>query len=310
MNRTPRRLFRWIDDARADAVCAVRGFVSRPGVPVVALLTLAIGIGASTAILSAVDGVLLTPPSYPTGERLVALWERRPTGERNALSTRSYLAYANETGVFERVAPTVGPVGGISLTGGDRPVLLRGFRVGVAYFDILGAQAALGRTFTGEEGQPGGDRVVVLSHALWSSQFGSERSLIGSSIVLNGQPHTVIGVMPADSPFDRSWVQLWLPLVISDDSAKRTDHWLLSFTGGALGLLKPGVSIEQARARLSGVSARLAEVYPDTNTGWSVDAQPFGTAVVGTDLRQSLYLLLGASAACSCWRASTWRTSS
>jgi putative ABC transport system permease protein len=291
---TPRRPFQWIDDATTDARCAIRGFVSRPGIPVVALLTLAIGVGATTTILSVVNAVILKQPSYPTGDRLVALWEKRPSGERNALSTRSYLAYAEESGVFEHMVPTVGPVGGIALTGGDRPVLLRGFRVGVRYFNILGAHAALGRTFSVVDGQPASSRVVVLSHALWNSQFGADRSLIGRSIVLNGRPHMVIGVMPADSPFDRSWVQLWLPLVIDDDSIKRTDHWLMSFTGGALGLLKPGVSIEEARARLSAVSTRLAQVYPETNKGWGVDAVPFGTAVVGDDLRQSLYLLLGA----------------
>ncbi len=284
---------RWIDDTRADVACGVRGFAARPGVPAVAVLTLAIGIAASTAILSAIDSVFLTPLSYPAGDRLVVLWERRPTGERNALSTRSYLAYAGEGGVFERVAPTVGPVGGIALTGGDHPVLLRGFRVGVEYFDILGTKAWLGRTFRRDD-ERGGTRVVVLSHGLGAAQFGSDRNLIGRSILLNGEPHTVIGVMPADGPFDRSWVQLWLPLAIDDAAAQRTDHWLASLTGGALALLKPGVSIDQARAALDVVSSRLARVYPDTNTGWSVEIQSFASALVGEDLRRSLYLLVAA----------------
>lgn len=294
MPRLKQRSLGWFDDAKTDVRYALRGFVANPGITVVALLMLAIGIGASTAIVSAVNAVLLKPPAYPTADRLVAMWERRPTGERNAITTRSYLAYTGESSVFERAAPTVGPFGGVTLTDGEQPVWLRAFRVGASYFDMLGASATLGRTFVADDDLPGRNRVVVLSHALWTSQFGSDPTLIGRPIQLDKEAYTVVGVMPPNSPFDRSWVQLWLPQVLGPDHVNRTDHWMFSFTGGALALLKPGVTLERARAELDAVSARLAATYPDTNRGWGVDIESYGTAIVGDDLRQSLYLLLGA----------------
>lgn len=132
MSRPGHRTLEWLDDAKADVRYALRGFAADPGITAVALLTLAIGIGASTAIASVANAVLLKAPAYATADRLVAMWERRPTGERNAMTTRSYLAYAGESAVFERAAPTVGPSGGVTLTGGRSPVWLSAFRVGAS----------------------------------------------------------------------------------------------------------------------------------------------------------------------------------
>jgi putative ABC transport system permease protein len=287
------RRMMWLDDLWRDTQYAVRVFARTPGITLVAIVTLAIGIGATTAIVSAVNAVILKSLPYPTADRLIAISERRPTGELNAMTTRNYLAYTNLPAIFERAAATRGPFGGVTLTDGRTPVFLRAFQVGASYFDLLGAQAILGRTFVAGDDQPGRDRVVVLSHALWASQFGSDTALIGRPIHLDGEPYTVIGVMPA-RPFDDSWVQLWMPLAFDGARLSRTDHWLFSFTGAALGLLRPGVTLERARAELTAVSTQLAAIYPDTNKGWGVEIESYDKAIVSKDVRQSLYLLLGA----------------
>jgi putative ABC transport system permease protein len=162
------------------------------------------------------------------------------------------------------------------------------------FFDILGAKAALGRTFLSGDDRPGRDRVVVLSHKLWASRFGSDASLLGRSIRLDGEPYTVVGVMPPNSSFDRTYTQIWLPLSFGPDRMTRNAHWLLSLTGGALALLKPGVTLERARAEMEAIGVRLSTDYPNTNKGWSSVVEPYASIVVGKDLRQSLYLLFAA----------------
>jgi putative ABC transport system permease protein len=289
-----RRWVRWLDEANMDVRFALRSFGATPGITAVALLTITIGIGASAAMFSAMDAVLLRASPYATADRLVVLWERRPSGERNAMSTRSYRAYTDQPSLFERSAATVGPFGGVTLTGGESPVLLRAIRVGASYFDIFGSRALLGLTFVPGDDLPGRDHVIVLSHALWVSRFGSDRTLVGRSIQLDGEPYTVVGVMPPESPFDRSWIQVWMPLAFGPDRVSRNDHWIFSFTGGAVALLKPGVTIDSARAELSVVANRLGRTYPDSHKGWGVELEPYDAAIVGKDLRRSLYVLLGA----------------
>jgi len=272
----------------------VRVLHKNPGVTAVALLTLALGIGANTAIFSLVYAALLQPLPYPHADRIVGIWEQRPTGERNAITTLNYLDYANQSTVFERVAATTGCCAAVTLNGGAQPIELFALRVSAPYFDILGVKAALGRTFVSGDDQPGRDHVVILSHALWTSQFGADETLIGRAIRLDGDSYTVVGVMPADSPFGRSWTQIWLPLSFPPERMIRHNHWLLTSTGGALGLLKPGVTLERARTELQAISARLATDYPDTNKGWGVVVEPYAAIIVGKTVRQSLYLLLAA----------------
>jgi putative ABC transport system permease protein len=164
--------------------------------------------------------------------------------------------------------------------------------VTAAYFDILGARAELGRTVVAGDDQPGRDHVVVLSHKLWVSQFGADPGLIGQPIRLNGDSYTVVGVMPANSPFDRSLNQLWISLAFPPERMTRANHWLVSVTGGAVGLLKPGITVAQARAELDSVAARIARDHPETNSGWGVIVEPYGR--VGVALKQLLTLLLTA----------------
>ncbi len=258
-----------------------------PGFTAVALLTLALGIGANTTIFSFVDGVLLNPLPYPDAERIVRVQEKRPDGGINGISTLNYLDWEQQNTVFEYLAGAQG--WSPTLSGTDQPVLLRGSRVSPHYFDVEGMQPALGRNFREEEGQLGKDKVVILSHALWESRFGSDPAIIGRSIRLNGEPHLVIGVMPGGTVFDRTYAQLWKPLAFEPSNMTRNFHWF-----GALAKLKRGVTIQQARAQMETIGARIAQAYPDSNQGWSVAVDPLSETVVGPDVRTSLYVLLAA----------------
>jgi hypothetical protein len=257
----------WIDAVTQDVRYAIRMYRKNLGVTTVALLTLALGIGANTAIFSIVDAVLLEPLPYPHSDRIVGIWERRPGGQPMAMTTLNYLDYATQSTVFEHIAATTGCCAYVMLGDGPAPERLNGLHVSPPYFDILGARAALGRTFLAGDDQPGRDHIVVLSHTLWASHFGSDATLVGRPIRLDGESYTVVGVMPENSPFDRTYTQIWLPLAFGPDRMNRRIHWLLSLTGGALVLPKPGVTLERARAEMETIAARLSAAYPNTNKG-------------------------------------------
>jgi putative ABC transport system permease protein len=276
-----------------DLRYALRGLRRSPGVAAVILLTLAIGIGVNTAIFSFVDAILLKPLPYPNADRIVGIWERRPSGQPNSMTTLNYLDYARQNSVFERIAATTGCCG-LTILNGEPAVTLFALHVSPQYFDVFGASAALGRTFAAGDDEPGRDHVIVLSHRAWASRFGSDPALVGKAVRINGEPHTVIGVMPEHGPFDRMIVEAWLPLTFTPDRMNRTSHWLLWLTGGAIARLKPGVTIEAARADLDAIGARMSVDYPDTNKGWSAVVEPYATIVAGRDLQRSLWVLLAA----------------
>jgi putative ABC transport system permease protein len=276
-----------------DLRYALRGLRRSPGVAAVILLTLAIGIGVNTAIFSFVDAILLKPLPYPNADRIVGIWERRPSGQPNSMTTLNYLDYARQNSVFERIAATTGCCG-LTILNGEPAVTLFALHVSPQYFDVFGASAALGRTFAAGDDEPGRDHVIVLSHRAWASRFGSDPALVGKAVRINGEPHTVIGVMPEHGPFDRMIVEAWLPLTFTPDRMNRTSHWLLWLTGGAIARLKPGITIEAARADLDAIGARMSVDYPDTNKGWSAVVEPYATIVAGRDLQRSLWVLLAA----------------
>jgi len=192
-----------------------------PGFAIIALLTLALGIGANTAIFSFVDGVLLKPLPYENADRIVRVLERPPRGERNGISTLNFLDWQKDNSIFDFMAAQTG--GPATLTGVSEPVQLRGARVSSSYFEIFGIKAALGRTFLPDADQLGKDRVVILSHALWISQFGGNPSIINRTILLDNEPHTVIGGLPAGSAFDRAFNQLWRPLAFEPSNMTRNE---------------------------------------------------------------------------------------
>jgi putative ABC transport system permease protein len=279
-----------VNELVQDARFAWRTLSSSPGFTIVAVLTLAIGIGANTAIFSFVDGVLLKPLPYAEPDRIVRVLEKPPGGGRNGISTLNYLDWERDNKVFEYMAAQTG--GSVTLTGIQEPVQLRGGRVSARYFDIFGIKASLGRTFMAGEDQQGKDHVVVLSHALWESQFGADRTIIGRTIRLDGEPYLVIGVLPEGGAFDRAFAQIWRPLTFEPQNMTRNFHWFGSFA-----LLKRGVSLEKARAGMDAIGARIARDYPDSNKGWGVGIDLLSETIVGRQLRQSLYVLLAAVAA-------------
>ncbi len=270
-----------------DLRYSLRALRKSPGFTAVALLTLALGIGANTAIFSFVDGVLLNPLPYPDPGRIVRVAEKRPDGGPNGISTLNYLDWEKQNTVFEYIAAQTS--WSATLSGIAQPVLLRGSRVSPHYFDIEGMKPALGRNFREEERQLGKDKVVILSYTLWQSQFGLDPNILGSSLRLNNEVYQVIGVMPRGTVFDRTYAQIWKPLAFEPANMTRNFHWF-----GAMAKMKPGVTLQQARAQMEGIGARISQAYPDSNQGWSVFVDLLSSTIVDAGTRTSIYVLLSA----------------
>ncbi len=275
--------------ARHDLRYAVRLLRNSPGFSAVAIATIALAIGANTAMFSVVNGLLLRPLPYPESDRIVRVLERLPGGGLNGISTLNYLDWTNQNTVFEYMAAEAG--WRATLTGGSEPVLIRGARASAHYFDIFGAKAALGRTFLPGEDQLGKNHVVLLSHALWESRFGADPSILGRDIVLNGEAYTVIGVLQKGGPFDRAAAQLWTPLAFQPSNMTRDFRWL-----GASAKLKPGVTLEQAQAGMDVIGRRLATAYPDSNKGRSAAVDRLANVLIGPDLHTAVTVLFAATA--------------
>ncbi|HLK18111.1 MAG TPA: ABC transporter permease [Bryobacteraceae bacterium] len=267
---------------------ATRTLLRAPGFTIVALLTLALGIGANTAIFSFVNGVLLKPLPYQDPHSIVLVWEKTPDGYSNGISTLNYLDWKHQNSVFQEMA-AVRFGGAVTLTGSGEPAQLTAGIVSAPYFDIFGVRPALGRTFASDEDQAGKSQVVILSHRLWQSRFGADPGILGRKLTLNGKPTTVIGVLPAHGPFDRSYAQLWIPLEFQPHDMTRDYHWIMSFAR-----LKPGVTLEKAQAQMDTIGARIADAFPESNKGWGVRVERFEDQLVGRQLRRSLYVLLAA----------------
>ncbi len=270
-----------------DIRYAGRTLLKSPGFTLVAIITLALSLGANTAIFSFVNAVLLKPPSYPEPDRIVRVLEAPPGGGRNGISTLNFLDWQKENTCFDFMAAITG--GSVSMTGTEEPVQIPGYRVSARHFDILGMHAALGRMFAEGEDQPGKDHVAILGNGLWRSQFGGDPKVIGRSIILDGEAHTIIGVLPAGTPLERGWAKIWRPLTFKPDNMTRNFHWF-----GAIARLKQGVTLEQARAQMDAIGKRIAADFPDSNKGWGVGVDRLVDTMVGNELRQSLYVLLAA----------------
>ncbi len=270
-----------------DVRYAIRVLRNSPGLSAVAIATIALAIGANTAMFSFVNGLLLRPLPYPESDRIVRVLERLPNGGLNGISTLNYLDWTNQNAVFEYMAAEVG--WRATLTGGDEPVSIRAARVSAHYFDVFGAKPALGRTFLPGEDQPGKDRVVLLTHVLWESRFGSDPSMLGRDIQLNGEAYTVIGVLQT-GPFDRAAAQIWTPLAFQPSNMTRDFRWL-----GASARLKPGVTLEKARGEMGVIGRRLANAYPNSNKGWGIAVDRLADVLIGPGLRTAVTVLFAAT---------------
>ena len=264
-----------------------------PGYTAVAMATLALGIGANTAVFSFVDNVLLKPLPYPDPDRIVRVIQRHASGVPFPATTLDLLDWQKQTGIFEFVAGQTG--WSATLTGSDgsgdaEPVLLRGAQVSASFYGISRIKPLLGRTFLPEEDQYGKDHVVILSHNLWITRFGGDRNIIGRGILLDNAAYTVVGVMPEGSIYDRTALQIAKPLGFSPGEMTRSLHWIV-----AAGRLKPGVTLEQARSRMSALAVRFEKEYPESNHGFGILVDRLGDVTVGPELRTSLYVLFAAA---------------
>src|SRR5215470_285719 len=280
------------DEMFQDLRYGVRMLRTHPGFTAVAALTLALGIGANTAIYSVVNAVVLRPLPFNGTDRLVALWETNPQNKQNEVAAANFLDWREQQSVFEQLAAL--SYASLALTGGDEPERLQAAVVTPGFFSALGTPASLGRVFLPEEEKPGAARVVVLSDGLWRRRFAADPNLIGKTITLNGVNRTVAGVMPPDFrlqfPIQRE-IDLWLPRIFTTElSANRVAHFLYVFAR-----LKPSVTTVQAQAEMEAVAQRLAQQYPNTNTNVSVRLNPLQEQIVGA-VRRPLLILLGAVA--------------
>jgi putative ABC transport system permease protein len=271
-----------------DVRHSIRTLRHSPGFAAIAILTLAIGIGANTAIFSFVDAMLLKPLPYPDADRIVRVMEKPPRGERNGISTLNFLDWQKDNTVFDFMSAQTGD--NITLTGGSEPVQLRGAQVSAGYFKVFGVEAALGRTFLPDEDQLGRNQVAVISHTLWMTQFGGDPSIVNRTVLLNNEPHTIIGVMPAASPFGDGFQQIWRPLAFKPSNMTRDFHWMISFAR-----MKDGVTLAQARANMDAIGKRIENDFPDSNKGWGVVVEPYADTLINAQSRAILLLLISST---------------
>ncbi|HKP86529.1 MAG TPA: ABC transporter permease [Blastocatellia bacterium] len=234
-----------------------RMLAKRPAFTAIALITLALGTGANTAIFSVVNAVLLRPLPFNNSDQLVRIWETFLPDGWGSVSAANFKDWREQNDVFSQI--TAYQSGNFNLQGSDSPERVSGAAVSANFFDTLETQPLIGRGFLAAEEQPGNHRVVVLSHQLWRRNFGASQQIIGQSIPLNGESFTVVGVAPADFRFPFRTVELWVPLAFTPEQwANRGSHAYLT-----LGRLKPGVSLAQAREQMSAIASSLAAQYTE-----------------------------------------------
>ncbi len=268
---------------------ALRMLRKHPGFTLIAVLTLALGIGANTAIFSLLDGVLLRPLPYQEPERLALIWEdaTKIGFPRDTPAPANYADWKAQNQTFEDMAAL--DFRGFNLTGDGEPEKLNAFGVTSNFFPLLGVKPALGRNFLPAEDQPGANKVAIISHRLWQNRFGGDREILNREILLNDEKVRVVGVMPPGFQFYQNYISLWVPSAFtSSELANRGNHFLT-----VVGRLKPGVTIAQADADIKSIMQRIAQAYPN-------DAQGLGSVVVSLreeltgNVQQSLMILLAA----------------
>jgi predicted permease len=266
-----------------DLRYGIRMLLKQPGFTLIAVLTLALGIGANTAIFSIINGVLLRPLAYHEPERLVTLLQ----GGRSAVSAANFLDFRSGSQSFAQMAAA--EAWGGTLSGNDRPEAISGLLMGDGLFELLGVQPLMGRTLQSDDYQPGKDHVLVLSHKLWQRVFGGDPQIVGRQITLSGESYAVIGVMPPQFQFPPFWftrAEMWAPLDLRSRATIRRGNSLRIFAR-----LKPGVGLEQAQTEMDVMSKQLALAYPEANTGLNIRVDQLNEKVVG-NVRRALLVLM------------------
>src|SRR5438477_695248 len=282
-----------IGDLGQDVRYGLRMLAKNPAFTAIAVLALALGIGANSAIFSVVNAILLRPLPYKNPEQLVMVWENATHlgFPKNTPSPANFLDWRQQTKVFQGIAAFAER--SFNLTGAGEPERLDGRRVSANLFDVLGVRPIIGRTFVSQEDQPG-TKVVLLNESLWKRRFGGDPAVIGRAVNLNGEPYTVVGVLPPTVrlPTSGNWRdQVWVPLAFpSEEAASRGAHYL-----EVIARMKPAVTLPKAQAEMDTIAARLAQQYPATNTRIGAVVKPLHEEIVGK-MKSPLLILLGAVA--------------
>lgn len=275
-----------------DLRYSFRLLLKNPSFTAIAVLTLALGIGANTAIFSVVNSLLLRPLPYTDAQQLVWIWGTNPKNDipQEAASAPDFADWKSQNQSFEEMAAFARTA--LIFNADREPERLMGGAVTDGFFSVLGAQPKLGRIFLPEEDKPGANRVIILSEALWQSRFGSDPNIIDKSLTLTGNSYTVVGVMSADflnpRPGDRQPAEFWVPLRLDYANAARRGDFL-----GVIARLKPAVTLAQAQADMHGIASNLETQYPATNNGWSTKVLTMHERFVG-DVSRTLLVLMGA----------------
>ena len=279
-----------------DTRYGARMLLKHPGVTAIAVITLALGIGANTAIFSVVSAVMLRPLPYNNPDRLVALWESAPERGPRRATPANFFDWKKQNTTFADMAPF--GFSTMTLTGEGEPEQMMGTRAGSGFFAVVGIQPTLGRSFLPEEHEPGKGNVVILGHDFWQRRYAGNREIVNKAITLDGNSYTVVGVMPAGIypgwattsgkiSFDPNEQQFWLPMSFNAQWAGNRNAHVL----GVLGRLKENVTIDQARAEMNTIGTRLEQEYA-ANKGEGIIVNPFMNEVVG-NVRPALFTLLG-----------------
>jgi putative ABC transport system permease protein len=272
----------------SDVRYAARNLFRRPGFTIIAVITLALGIGANTAIFSAINALLLKPLPFPELDRVVAVWDKLPSRglQRNEVTVANYLDWQSQTQSFEQLA--LYRWWSANLTGIDPPERIQGFLVTANFLDTTGMKPIMGRNFLPEENQPGKGAVAVITHSLWQRRFGGDPNILNKTITINSITRTVVGVMPERFNFPKG-AEVYAPLPMTPELMKsRGDHSYY-----VLGRLKPGASIPGAQAELDNITARLEQQFPETNKGWGATIFPIVADTVRT-YDTALWIMMGA----------------
>jgi len=263
---------------------SLRMLGKNPGFTAVAVLTLALGIGANAAIFSVVYGALLAPLPMPHPEQLVMVWS--DDAGRNVVSPGDFSDWKQQNSVFQKLVAWDEATFSLSIDGQAQTLQARVMSPG--FFDMQGIPLAKGRDFVDEEGDPGKEHVVILTNRLWRERFGSDVAILGRKVRLNAETYVVVGVLAAGMP-DRYEAQLFVPMALRPDQITHEHHWMT-----VMGRLKPGISLQQANADMNNVARRIAETYPVSNMGWGVKVEPLKNDFTSRDTIKDLWLLMGA----------------
>ena len=276
-----------IETLARDVRYGLRQLRRNPGFALVAVLTLALGVGANTAIFSVVNTVLLQPLPYKDASRLMTVWsyDRSRGFDTDQVSPLDFADWRTQNHTFESMAASTEAA--FTLTGAGEPSLLIAYSFSADYFHVLGVHALLGRTFLAEEEEPGKNHVTVLSYALWKSRFGGDPAVVGRNITLDGAPYAVVGIMPPGFQYPAS-TQLWTPLTILPEAANDRAFRYLRI----MARLKPGVTEQQAQVEMNTIARRLALQYPKTNRDDDATRIMSLRQMISGDIRPALLILL------------------